>query len=286
MKTFKVAKLVLAGLITAFSSTVMSAPAAPTLYKPDAGATVNANTTVNFSWYKTGSNSTYRIVISQDSSFSGFVDNGGSSYCRNNTCWTGTTSSLTIPKSLSCSGHTYYWKVRANDYTGASGWSNSNQGRTIKTAGSTDSCPATSPIAAKVDNFVNQSNGKCIDFDGYYGCQCVDLVRQYARDVLGTVLGSGNAYDIFNTTSSSKFTKIYNTPSAIPQKGDIIVWNKSSSNGYYGHISLFISGDAYSFKSLDQNWINPPNFTKGSPAAIITHYYTTSGGVAGWLRPK
>ena len=33
--------------------------------------------------------------------------------------------------------------------------------------------------------FVNRYLGKKVDFDGHYGAQCVDLFRQYNRDVLG-----------------------------------------------------------------------------------------------------
>ena len=46
-----------------------------------------------------------------------------------------------------------------------------------------------------LDEFVKKYNGKKVDYDGRYGCQCVDLFRQYCEDVLniphtGGVIGA------------------------------------------------------------------------------------------------
>jgi cell wall-associated NlpC family hydrolase len=109
-------------------------------------------------------------------------------------------------------------------------------------------------------------------------------MRQYLNDVFGysttTLPSKETAYSIFINANDSRFTKILNTPTGIPQKGDIIFWN--TTIGSAGHVAIFISGDAKSFISLDQNW-SSPSATKGSVAAKITHNYT---GVAGWLHPK
>ena len=35
-----------------------------------------------------------------------------------------------------------------------------------------------------LDEFVEKYNGKKIDYDGHYGAQCVDVFRQYCKDVL------------------------------------------------------------------------------------------------------
>ncbi|MFI3157588.1 MAG: CHAP domain-containing protein [Methylococcaceae bacterium] len=264
--------------LLAFSASVAAAPPVPTLNTPYNSATNVSQSNVYFSWYSAGATS-YRIVISQDASFSGFSDLNGSSTC-NSTCFTTATSSTSYYKNMDLAGKTYYWKVRANNSTGASSFSSY---RYFTTAGS-----ASSPLSAKVDAFVNTWNGRGTDFDGAYGYQCVDLMRRYAQDVLGlsnggySELPAGNAYDIFAKTTSSKFTKIYNTPTGVPQKGDIVFWNKSSSNGYAGHVAIFISGSTSSFTSIDQNWVNPSS-TKGSVAAKVNHSYS---GVAGWLHPR
>ncbi len=36
-----------------------------------------------------------------------------------------------------------------------------------------------------LDEFVKKYLGKKVDYDGQYGAQCVDLFRQYCKDVLG-----------------------------------------------------------------------------------------------------
>ncbi|WP_252722587.1 hypothetical protein [Treponema phagedenis] len=35
-----------------------------------------------------------------------------------------------------------------------------------------------------LDEFVKKYLGKKVDYDGHYGAQCVDLFRQYCKDVL------------------------------------------------------------------------------------------------------
>lgn len=153
---------------------------------------------------------------------------------------------------------------------------------------------------SSIDAWVQKSTGVCKDMDGSYGCQCVDLMHDYIQNVLGVPRTShnirGNAYNIYNNIPSTGktishgnvsvgFSKINNTPTGVPQKGDIIFWKPSSSNGQAGHVAIYLNGNADSFTSIDQNWINA-SLSKGSKAAIVTHNYTSGGGVAGWLRPN
>ena len=264
--------------LLAFSASVVAAPPTPTLNTPYNGATNVSQSNVYFSWYSSGATS-YRIVISQDASFSGFSDLNGSSTC-NSTCFTTATSSTSYYKNMDLAGKTYYWKVRANNSTGASLFSGY---RTFTTAG-----VAASPLSAKVDAFVNTWNNRGTWLGGFKdNYQCVALMRQYLLDVFG--LGTSNlpsgsdksAYSIYANANDSRFIKIPNTPTGVPQKGDIIFWNKSADNRNYGHVAIFISGNASSFTSLDQNWCK--NCPMGSVAAKVTHTYS---GVAGWLHPK
>lgn len=153
------------------------------------------------------------------------------------------------------------------------------------------------------DKFIADRNGNSIDMDGKYGAQCVDLMHAYLNTALGLTypdVFTGNAYPIYNAAASAttkysnlfaanvKFTKIANTPTGVPVKGDIIFW-KPVKTGDPGHVAIFISGDQNNFTSLDQNWVNSSD--NGSPAAIVSHGYTgpTSAGlsgVAGWLHPS
>ncbi len=149
-------------------------------------------------------------------------------------------------------------------------------------------------ISMKVDEFVNAQLGEAVDVDGYPDYnkyQCVDLMHLYIGDVLGVPRDDhnirGNAYAIYQSIGTSKtirsgsrtvrLDKIVNDtndPNLIPQKGDIVFWN----NGKYGHVAIFLSGDGYSFTSLDQNWPEDSKVHKQS------HNYTNPA-VVGWLRP-
>ena len=131
--------------------------------------------------------------------------------------------------------------------------------------------------------FIDKWNGKGIDFDGAYGDQCMDLMHQFCVEVFGLsdgrILAAPAAKDVYlnypNTFGSQYFDKIDNTPTGIPQKGDIVFWG--TKIGQYGHVAIFSEGDANKFKSFDQN------FPIGSKCHIQDHTYN---GVLGWLRFK
>jgi hypothetical protein len=136
-----------------------------------------------------------------------------------------------------------------------------------------------------LDNFVKTYLGKKVDFDGYYGGQCVDLFRQYVKDVLDKpqpkgVQGAKDFWKNYSTDANLKnnFTKIANTPEAVPQKGDVIIWDSWTGNDF-GHVAIFLDGDVNSFTSLDQNYPTLSKVTK------TKHNYTIPK-VLGWLRPK
>jgi len=122
--------------------------------------------------------------------------------------------------------------------------------------------------------FRDKYDGKFIDFDNYFGNQCVDLYRQYVKEVLGfkqSPLVKG-AKDIWTTYLKDKFQRISNTPDGLPKEGDIIIWRTEP----YGHVGIFVEGTTGSFRSFDQN------YPKGTPCHIQGHRYTN---VLGWLHP-
>lgn len=269
--------------VTASFVALSPVPNAPTLNTPSNGATNVSQASVPFSWsvanVSAAKVNSYRIVISQNSGFSGFTDTGTDTSSCSGTCFTTSTgTSTSYLKNMDLPGQTYYWKVRASGSGGVSQWSVT---RSFTTLGS--------PIGAKVDSFVAKWTGKPTDFDGKYGYQCVDLMRRYATDVLGlnAELPAGDAYDIFAKTTSSKFVKIYKTPSGVPAKGDIIFWKKASANGNSGHVAIFVSGSTSTFTSFDQNFCTSSGSGVGNCAPrLVSHDYVSSGGVAGWLHPK
>jgi len=134
-----------------------------------------------------------------------------------------------------------------------------------------------------LDKFFTKYNGRFIDYDKAYGFQCVDLARQYILEVLGfkpyVALPAGaTAKVIFqNFKSNAYFTKVLNTPSGVPKKGDIIFWGwRWPVTGSAGHVAIFMDGNVNRFISLDQNY--PSRLS----VKLVNHSYI---GVLGWLTP-
>ena len=133
--------------------------------------------------------------------------------------------------------------------------------------------------------FKKKHVGKAMDFDGVAGAQCVDLVKYYLKEVFDITAGAwGDAhcyYDNYNNLSLLKqhFTRIANTPSFVPKKGDIVVWSPKLSGGGWGHIAIATGeGNTNYFYSYDQNWTGNHDACK-----MIKHNYNYVYGV---LRPK
>lgn len=127
--------------------------------------------------------------------------------------------------------------------------------------------------------FFAKYNGKGIDFDFYYGFQCMDLWQQYNKEVFGGPhVPAPYAKDVWlkDLYPKNLYTKIPNTPTGIPQKGDVVIWS-GAANGGPGHIALFYQGDVMKFTSFDQNW------PTGSVCHFQPHNYNY---VLGWLRPR
>ena len=129
--------------------------------------------------------------------------------------------------------------------------------------------------------FISEYNGKSFDYDGVAGVQCVDLAKMYLDKVFDIKPGAwGNAKDYYenynNLPLKSSFTRIVNTPSFVPQKGDIVVWGAGLGNKY-GHIAIATGeGNTHQFYSYDLNW--------GSKSVHkVLHNYK---GFLGVLRPN
>lgn len=134
-----------------------------------------------------------------------------------------------------------------------------------------------------INDFYTKYNGHYIDWDGHYGYQCVDEMRAYIKEVFGwapytAVPTTGNAKDIFkNFVNNQYFTKVLNTPSGIPKKGDIIFFTTYLFlYGWAGHVAIYDSGDLYNIVSFDQNYVT------GTPCHFQKHSYR---GCLGWLTP-
>ena len=98
-----------------------------------------------------------------------------------------------------------------------------------------------------LEEFVIKYSGKKVDFDGVYGAQCVDLFRQYCKDVLnipehtGSCSTSGGAKDLFLDYPKMEKEKKYftrETKKGMVQ-GDILIWNETETNKY-GHVAIYL----------------------------------------------
>lgn len=132
------------------------------------------------------------------------------------------------------------------------------------------------------NEFVNEYNGKSIDYDGACGAQCVDLIQLYIEKCFTRVhqVIYANAKDYFenfeNLPINEIFTKIENTAELVPEEGDIAIWGTELGNTY-GHVAIATGeGDMNKFYSYDLNW--------GSKIVHkVEHDYK---GFLGVLRPK
>lgn len=128
-----------------------------------------------------------------------------------------------------------------------------------------------------VKDILAKWNGKYVDWDKFYGYQCVDWYRQYCHELgLSQSPGVAGAKDIWNSYNKSDFTKINNAATNYPQRGDIVIWKEYPGNPY-GHVGVADTATANDFVSYDQNW------PVGSPVHPQPHNYDY---VLGWLRPK
>lgn len=122
--------------------------------------------------------------------------------------------------------------------------------------------------------FLTKWNGQYCEVAGSANAQnqCVDLANAYIRDVLGLpIIEWTNAKD-FPSKGGEPYTYILNTPTGVPSGGDLVIWG-----GTYGHIAIFIEGNANTFTSFDQN------YPVGSPCHVQGHTYAN---VLGWMHPK
>jgi hypothetical protein len=97
-----------------------------------------------------------------------------------------------------------------------------------------------------MDNFLSTWNGKCADYDVWYGAECVDLYNYYMRDVFGL---NPYAHGVVNGAQElaqnlPKYPELtWNQSSDNIPKGAIVVF--SGANGFgggYGHVGMSMGG--------------------------------------------
>jgi hypothetical protein len=135
----------------------------------------------------------------------------------------------------------------------------------------------------KLNRFVENTIGNFQEVsykDALY--QCMDLAYEWVF-CLGypkATIQHQYAYQVFtepNDLTRQYFDIIPNSPEGIPQDGDLVIYNKTSSN-IAGHIVIALGGGTTSkYMAYEQN----------SPIGTNAHISEkTYGNCLGWLRPK
>ena len=133
-------------------------------------------------------------------------------------------------------------------------------------------------------NWVKSLNGQRIV--GTDGAQCVDLIKHYYAYLTGEnswkskALGNANKYA--SNEIPTGFTRYSNTPSFLPQPGDIGVY----TGGTYGHVFIVESATLNSMVVWDQNSQSPYN--GGANSKIVSHNTGWTGVyyASYFIRPK
>jgi surface antigen len=141
-------------------------------------------------------------------------------------------------------------------------------------------------------DWVRSVEGRYIDEDGVYGSQCVDVVINYVKwrwpgQDRVKILGVGNAKDLWPRSSDQYFEKIANSPDPnhIPQPGDIMVWNATSSNPY-GHIAVVLSASSSSIVLMEQDGFIDKDSNGNADGVTYRKTRAWTNNIIGWLRPK
>lgn len=106
--------------------------------------------------------------------------------------------------------------------------------------------------------FVDKYTGKKIDFDGRYGAQCVDVFRQYCKDVLdiphtGGVVGASELYTKYEAMPLEQkyFNKLVYTGEK-PEAGDVVIFGATKTNSY-GHVAIVLDANTEKITVFEQD---------------------------------
>lgn len=133
-------------------------------------------------------------------------------------------------------------------------------------------------------DFVNMNVNDKVDYDKAYGSHCVDLFRQYVKDVLcyphhtGVCATSGGAKDLYldyekMPKEKEVFTRV---KTRAPKPGDVCVWDGTKTN-QYGHVAICLG------VSKDKIIVFEQDGYKQNGAKVMIR---SSVNMLGVLRPK
>jgi hypothetical protein len=112
--------------------------------------------------------------------------------------------------------------------------------------------------------FRNKYIGQLIDYDNHYGGQCFDVINHYILEITGVkpIISLLKASDIYKIPSgiipeNVRYQQIENTVEAVPEEGDILVWDDAPWNGDYGHTAIVLYANENGATVIQQNGLNP-----------------------------
>lgn len=137
---------------------------------------------------------------------------------------------------------------------------------------------------AEAMSWLNSTKGQHLDYDKVYGQQCFDYFNYYYQALTGDSpyadgFGVSGAKDIWNV-ATTRFTKIANSNSLIPQPGDVLIYGSTWGAGY-GHVEVCLSSDTYGSTLIGENEDNDPS------EGVVKVYRTWAqmAGLIGVMRP-
>lgn len=134
----------------------------------------------------------------------------------------------------------------------------------------------------KLEQFIEEKLNKKIDYDGYYGYQCVDLIREYIKDVLEIeqIERVEGAKEIYEKYKQHEITKKYfdKVNKNRLEYGDIIVY-RSQLDEMPGHTAIVIAKEKSYLIVLEQN-----GYKQDGTKIIKRSYKNALGGLR--LRSK
>ena len=147
----------------------------------------------------------------------------------------------------------------------------------------------------RLGEFIDKYLGVAVDWDGHFGAQCVDLVRQYWQEVEGIPqpepTGTDGAIAFFNhhyyrpvQRAHLKLEVYY--PGMMPPPGAVIVFAAVPTNRF-GHIGICVDADPKGINLFEQNGTaNSRAMAEGreQKGAFIGRWDYSR--VLGWLVPK
>ena len=139
---------------------------------------------------------------------------------------------------------------------------------------------ATKTQAEAITWVKSKVGGSALDYDGYYGAQCVDFIAYYLNFLGASSLIGGNASAYANKTMPSGWQKIAYYNGFTAKAGDIAIWTYTTSSA--GHVAIVTSANTTSMTVVDQNGWNGAHHTNPE----YSTYKYTQWTFYGVIRPK